>query len=293
MRYIKCCNYDHKKHLFTNSFRYCRFCYNWTWICNVLLFGAKSLSCSINDQLQRNVCLQELAKSRKDISICNEIYGTEAQSECYSDVSDLVAISVSLCDGLKNGWGKDQCYYTVATKNRDVSVCGRIQDKGHSNCYGDVAASTDNISICEKITADKEKNKCFYTFATRRNSESVCQKIVDGHTKDSCYGQISSQKNDTGICSNIIDTVVRDSCYQSSSRTPSFSTCPKVQSVSQKDRCYLDAIHASLDYSCDKAVATEKDICFTNVAYFRSDKSFCDQIVDKAEKGRCLAKVLR
>lgn len=262
---------------------------------------------SIKPQNYKNHCFGEVAISKKDISICNKINGPEGLDKCYSGVLDSLdtvghfGATVSLCDSLKDGQAKDGCYYNAGVESRDVTVCDKIRNKKSdtfSNCYIYIGIALKDMSVCGKEMV--KSSTCYRIFADSLNDISICEKIDSQKDRNFCYRDYAFKKNDPSSCDKITDTESRDFCYRSSNEQnlpflnrglPDFSVCAKIQSLSEKDLCYIDAIRAAKDFSCSRVNGKEKDYCLTVVADIKTDPSLCKSIIDRGEQGRCFGKI--
>ena len=65
------------------------------------------------------------------------------------------------CAGIGDSLGKDICYSTIASKNRDSKVCLKISDIQVKNgCYMSLAMMTTDPKVCSKISEPELAGEC-------------------------------------------------------------------------------------------------------------------------------------
>lgn len=81
---------------------------------------------------ERDVCFNGLAYAKNDFKLCKEI-NTESL--------------------------KSNCYYALALRNKDSSICASVTIL-RDVCYLDFARMTKDPAFCDKVEGDFYKNKC-------------------------------------------------------------------------------------------------------------------------------------
>lgn len=99
-----------------------------------------SLCEKIGDQPLIDICYYTIAINTNDIYLCEKVEDPERRNNrCYykfllKSVDEEGSINdPSVCEKIENSYftggfrGKDQCYYIVARKNKDPSLCSNIE----------------------------------------------------------------------------------------------------------------------------------------------------------------------
>jgi hypothetical protein len=65
------------------------------------------------------------------------------------------------CVKVSEPLGRDLCFSTLASKNRDEKLCARISDTELTDgCYVSVAMMKQDASICNKLSDERTKKEC-------------------------------------------------------------------------------------------------------------------------------------
>jgi hypothetical protein len=84
----------------------------------------------INNTWQRGECYSEIAKIRKDGSICDKVESI-GRSFCYA----VATQDLSACEKM-DGATRDECYHRIALFKTDPSICQNIRDDfARELCY--------------------------------------------------------------------------------------------------------------------------------------------------------------
>jgi len=108
------------------------------------------------------LCYRQVAQKYNDISICNKIpLPQEDNSMMYPSTRyhclAFLKKDISICDqivdmGTNDEYEKGRCYADIALLQQDVSICSKILSKvTQADCYYQIAIKTGDESICELI----------------------------------------------------------------------------------------------------------------------------------------------
>ncbi len=165
----------------------------------------------INDVTLRNDCFAQVASSKDDPSICENI--ANGKSECYSSVG-IEKNDVASCE--KAGSERQQCFTAAASGNMancpegyyrnicndaalasDPSICENIPDEGEF-CFLQVALNTNSASLCNK--SGDNTNHCFFQVALALSNHKICDSISQVDIRDNCVAWVALNTNNKDIC---------------------------------------------------------------------------------------------
>ena len=94
---------------------------------------------------------------------------------------------VSVCDQAGHSGVKYQCYYQYAQHAADLTVCEKIPDQDlEDGCYSDLAVLKDDPSICQRIVGRGFKDSCYFKIAKASTDHALCQEIEDAGLRSGC-----------------------------------------------------------------------------------------------------------
>lgn len=120
----------------------------------------KKLICDkVSDQNTRDKdqCYSTLAESKMDSKICSQILNLKNQNSCVALISGKLAVREAdpqKCKSIVNSDDRDFCYNVVATDIgwKNPAICEKIVGQSAKNsCYFSVALKLCDASICQKI----------------------------------------------------------------------------------------------------------------------------------------------
>ncbi len=112
-------------------------------------------------ELDRDLCYQKVALSKKDEGLCAKVERVPDMDQCYRELA-IEMLDLSICEKITEG-NRDYCYTQIAISKRDPNICGRLESKLEINtemCYTDVATAKKDASICQKIQTETENARC-------------------------------------------------------------------------------------------------------------------------------------
>lgn len=174
------------------------------------------LSKSYTEKKPGNECLVQLASNNNDISICNLIKSGEFKFDCYRDLA-YKNNDASLCEKI-TGILREESY-----------IREEIYTEFTDACYRDIAINTNDLTLCLKIKDEKTRLRCSYSdidiaeLAQKgldTNDPSLCQlqiklatyeESIDGQR---CLYTLAQYNNDISICDLINDdSSYKANCY--------------------------------------------------------------------------------
>ncbi|TSC78951.1 MAG: hypothetical protein G01um101429_627 [Parcubacteria group bacterium Gr01-1014_29] len=118
----------------------------------------------------------------------------------------------TICENLKTGEFKAQCYATSASKQNDPSICDNAPIDVRDKCYSSLAQQTGGSAVCEKIQRLDDRDNCFSNQASRMGDAELCTKIGNINIRDGCY--MSQANRDPAYCGKVTDVRMREDCKQ-------------------------------------------------------------------------------
>ena len=228
--------------------------------------------------------------------------------ESSSDKRDAKLINLStltgdsnLCFKIKNKELKNQCFFEIAKRDRNILLCENLVDikqqgrypifdvmpivgynrrestthNNRDNCVQEIrkiliedAVKSSNYSIC------KDDEECLYQLTILLNNSNNCYKFSI-EKKNTCFLEISKNKQDIRLCDGINESNLKKECYYYFS---GFIHEEKICTMIPEDKtaeCYYNlAINKSnIDY-CNKA-GTKEGECFFNIAKEINTPAYC------------------
>jgi len=173
-------------------------------------------------------CLTELAKKRKDPSLCNRIptdfvsetYLNEQyarmRAECFASVAQVGGVAsgsvidldsqIDTCMRIENNGAKVECVSNIAHQRSDASVCQKLDNDVHkARCITafitEVPASA--ASTCETIQNDVLEGYCLLQGAFAGKNATLCEKISSGGIHSYCNAAMASRTaDDRAVCTH-------------------------------------------------------------------------------------------
>lgn len=132
---------------------------------------------------------------------------------------------------------------------------------------------------CEKIPGTKRRGICYWDFAILTNKYRTCESIEDKAIKNFCYLHLAKILQEPKICQEI-PQMFNDTIYQAIWSS----------SAAIKDICYVVSTTDNIEW-CDKILDRGmKDKCLAKVAFNTNSKDICDEIDDEnSDKKFCYA----
>lgn len=165
----------------------------------------------ISNNLEKAYCWVKLAQKLKDDKICEKILSPQyitdelqtARDSCFSEVAK-VKKDQTLCEIVRLPEYKDNCYRFVGEATNDISICEKISDfmsptKGFSkdprtDCFNTVAFALNDTSICSRIRLRVDKASCLLELGEKLKDTSICAKIEIQPEKDICNREVNAKQ---------------------------------------------------------------------------------------------------
>ena len=166
---------------------------------------------------------------------------------------DLSDETTAECKNTQNQQEKDNCYFKIAEKNKDISICDKISSKGGSSeCYYEILVSMEgkNISI------------------------SLCDDLKDGWGKYYCYSKVAIAEQDASIC-NMIPNINEDIAIEGTIglSNKGVSESKYFPPSYHRATCLMEVAKLKRDIKICEMIEIEhfKDNCLTNIAIINQD----------------------
>lgn len=254
----------------------------------------------LNKPIDRNSCLIEVAKKKKDESICGNITTgfrdpMENLKDCYFAVGKNLDNNPSLCGQSRDVKTKEECYLSLAGSLKRVSLCDEIKDSVKKNeCLKVAAVSTKEGNLCDKVE-NNLKVSCYIDIAETTRNESFCNKITELDSKDYCYYKVAEHSNNGSLCETIQGLKWKNTCYyHTASGKKEISWCDKIKNnLELKGGCYADiAVRTNNELLCNKITTSDKkDLCYYGVGVKKGDELLCTKIQSINLKKECIYRI--
>jgi len=147
--------------------------------------------------LEKEALCEKVPIEKNDI-ICTSTLQVNCRDECFLYIASHTG-KASLCERMSDGLAKDNCYWQVAVKNSDPSLCSKINLKSNANysadfCYQVLANELKDITLCENVVDADAHDICLITRVRceKITNVSICASFKTQKWKDSCQAEISS-----------------------------------------------------------------------------------------------------
>ena len=279
-----------------------------------------------NNAAKLNDCVMSLAFSKRDFSLCDQV-SSKTRSQCFSVVagsyfdprvcdkyiSAADSKNLSYCynqaivfspfvkkdDCKRLGKNSTSCYYALALKNGDATLCDSIIDAAYKRtCKAKLVIDTSLTGKCLKLenqdkqvqclkdmaSGAKDANVCNDLFANTKNSTSITNELLG--TCGVSLGGVGS----ADICRQLNNESAAGACLGTLAllkKDPSY--CPQIKYDQKKIECINDYVKINKDKTmCDKySNQQDGDLCYSIVGVFLKDKTLCNKIKDEVSKKMC------
>lgn len=202
----------------------------------------------------------------------------------------------TLCESAEN---KDTCDLELAIIKGDVSACKELTDLAIVSCYNSIASKNKDSSICESPDHPSPGSCYSISLAISAEDPELCKKTLD---PSRCYIDLASKLNDASICERM--TTLKQRCLAVVNEDPDMCTDAdypdaclnevyKKMSITKKDVSYCDKMTLEItdrdSWGCcwDVAVASDNpnlcescmltDLCYGFVAENLKDPDVCEK----------------
>ncbi len=250
-------------------------------------------------------CYTEIAKNKKDETICDNIENERSMAECYKEVG-VIAESVEICKKIlatQEIW-KVNCINNIAMNQKNVKVCYEHTDENQLGiCISIMAEELSDAALCEDIIGEEVDHNaislCIGEVAKKKRDKGICANIIDIGFRNMCYSRVAIARGEISICDEIKDSrCYMDECYMEIAKeTGQMDLCLSMNlDDSKRQLCYLSASKKADDASLCKNVEDSEDQfdCILNVAQYQRDASHCGKnITSQGTREKCIHEVVR
>ncbi len=170
---------------------------------------------------------------------------------------------------------RDECFYELAIKREDVSLCNKILSTDEYDTYN--------------------RGGCGATIAFLKGNATECEGLTTFASRD-CYAEYAELTEDYTACLFISSRNARDDClYQFIGYyivPESWDICEEFDDEDYMYECYYEAAKETLDVSyCDKIQGEsyyyDRPSCYGQMAASNSDLTICGKLADKEDRNGC------
>jgi hypothetical protein len=162
-----------------------------------------------------------------DITSCG-IFGIHVKYGASNSYCDAKKVSegenLSICE---SSYSPPACYYVVARKTQNASICDNIKikdnqfrrpDLDRDSCLTDVAKLNNDPSLCEKILDEYQGMSCYSDLAEKTKDFSLCEKSkyrIGGYYKG-CFNSTVSNNDyfSSSDCGKIPILDIQEKCLE-------------------------------------------------------------------------------
>jgi len=158
-------------------------------------FGARNNeeNVCVDSERNKNICkkiikiypeVSKMPVPNMDIDKCSNNIEKECELEYLKKATPETQVNIE-CSSYEDLDDRDACFFELAIRNNDYSLCSTI-DEGRG--------------FVNKL----DQAKCYYLLAIRNNNEKICEMIENKSSAEECKKALGLFKNnDVGVCNNI------------------------------------------------------------------------------------------
>ena len=268
----------------------------------------------------KNSCYIEVAKLKKDFSICEKLDPGSLPdfNMCYQEV---LVVSENIC---QDSSSRDECIKNIAIERKNIHFCkGVWNPKIRTECEREVQIITGELAPCKGLELEKKK-ECIKNIAVEKDAVNLCSLISHeywDHYAEECYKEIifSGRRNSLEECEKFSGLEKRVCKFEVAVNKDDISICKGAGSYSTTEWCYtgiaikrkdpqicyeIEADYPSLDKNdCLMDLAIKMDNldvcqdleyeymvedCVSKIAIQRNDEKLCKTLSRKDSKRNCL-----
>lgn len=244
--------------------------------------------CEEKTGLSKDSCWRALAIENKDTALCQKLE-TLSVNICLEEVA-VASGDYSICLTLEDA-SIDNCIYKVSVETGNETACEIINDINTMNdCYYEVAIKKDDYSMCSKIDNSfpegvGKKDNCFYSFAVSEGNGQLCDLIslsyADGeYKKYSCYLDIIDVDPVMNYCNSILDENSANECYSKVGiANQDINSCNMITEQQEKYECVSSIAKNQKDYIiCNNISGRYFSDCIIEIVKLTGEIEACSEI---------------
>jgi hypothetical protein len=122
------------------------------------------------------------------------------------------------CASIKNSFEQISCYFNLAKKLNDLTVCDKASHEGvRYQCYALFAEYSKSSEICHKIPRVTKEHLslidiCLSGVAFKASNPEICENINNSGLRDSCFFKLAKKSGDLTLCEKILDSGLKSGC---------------------------------------------------------------------------------
>ncbi len=135
-------------------------------------------------QPQRVSCLDALAGTEMNASICNLIGYAQSRDSCVSGIAESTS-SIALCSQLSDSGARADCVLKISESERNISDCALVDAPYNSTCAYEIASEERfaNVQDCASIQNETLRLTCTYLYdygsALASDNASYCKPLTN------------------------------------------------------------------------------------------------------------------
>ena len=148
---------------------------------------------TIDNFNRKNTCITNIAKTRKDINICDLEKDSPAIRRTTNEGREI----------LNND--RDGCYIEIAKITLDKGICDKVDESKYKYCTDAIENEIEKLKPRELLTVEtcnekegKKQEVCFFNLALQDLDESHCSKVAGDNKR--CLLALGIAKDDETIC---------------------------------------------------------------------------------------------
>ena len=221
---------------------------------------------------RRDSCFEEVALTRKDESICDNIgfgdssnaFNSYAKYFCYERVA-VENKNFKFCEEMLNLFeldminyylnsndfhGKIPVNYIDESKNEANKILAeKLKIESYWQCLTKMIESSDNVDSCNIFSSAETREDCIFKFAEEKNDINLCKTITKSLIKESCLSSVGSQRIDATICHEIRDELLRNKCFEGVAKNTGRKEVCKNIKEEKRNNCYSIVAIETEDFS--------------------------------------------
>jgi hypothetical protein len=262
-------------------------------------------------------CYSAIALNTKNAKLCTSISNYTYEAGCTLQVANATG-SYEDCTSLLQPY-RDSCLYSIGSTYNSTAACSQISDPNLSaTCKYAIdlskADSHSNSTYCSLIgngtfAQSSEILNSTPALKTDTNFGNLPLLIyyydsylnLQVSPRDLCYYSLAYQSNESSYCASISNSTLRSICTKSYAINTTPNSTGYYQNISSicgrygascSNLSYIDAIYSKNATKCFSSNKTQSAICYSYLASFYSNTSYCQYIGNATLNGACVNNVL-
>ncbi len=211
----------------------------------------------------KNACLNELAYSSSNVSVCEYMVGSDAVNLCVYNVS-IETKDSGACSAISNSSDKEACIYNIANMTNSSELCASLGPVVGDRCLTQLAAKLKSPAVC--------------SYSSNAYYKSIC---TSSAALSSAYATANASECSLVNGSTYTNTVSNITVYPAAYATGyDVSANGTITSSYGSPLNYVQYL-TNITYSA-------RDLCYMYVAYKRGNSSYCNSVLNTTLSNICV-----